>query len=53
MDGQRILPDAVDLAQQQARGIQRLPGRSQRWGFDYQVHVGDHEFGDRTVERIQ
>jgi hypothetical protein len=25
----------------------------QRRGFDYQVQVGDHEFGDRTVERIQ
>jgi hypothetical protein len=37
MDEQRVLPDAVDLAQQQARGIQRLPGRGQRWGFDYQA----------------
>jgi hypothetical protein len=53
-DEQRVLPDTVGLAQQQqARGIQRLPGRGQRRGFDHQIQVDDHEFGDRPVERVQ
>ena len=53
-NNERVLPATVDLAQQQqASGIQRLPGRGQRPGFDHQVQVNDHEFGDRPVERVQ
>jgi hypothetical protein len=52
-DEQRVLPDTVDLVQQQASGIQRLPGRGQRPGFDHQVQVDDREFGDHLVERVQ
>jgi hypothetical protein len=47
-NNERVLPDTVDLAQpQQARGIQRLPGRDQHPGFDHQIQVNDHEFSDR------
>ena len=53
-DEQRVLPDAVYLAeQQQASGIQRPPGRRPRRGFDHQARVGDREFGHRPVERVQ
>ena len=52
-DEQRVLPDAVDLAeQQQASRIQRPLGRRQRRGLDHQARVGDRDFGRRPVKRV-
>jgi hypothetical protein len=53
-DEQRVLPDAMYLAeQQQASGIQRPLGCRPRRGFDHQARAGDREFGHCPVQRIQ
>jgi hypothetical protein len=52
-DEQRVLPDSMGLPEeQQARGIQRTPGRRHCFGFNHQARVGDAEFGHRPAERI-